>query len=257
MYSALTIDKPLAVLDLETTGLDYAKDRIVEIAVVKLFPDGNVSEKSHRLNPTVPIPIQASLVHNIYDKDVVDSPTFADVAREYIQFIDGCDLCGFNSNKFDYPFLVEEFLRCGIEFNRDGRRFIDVQRLFHAMEPRTLSAAYKLYCQKDLEDAHSAAADAKATLEVLNGLLLRYADVLNSDFDKLHVMSKGNMDYVDMGQKMYNDNGLVKFNFGKHKGKPVKEVFTTEPSYYDWLMNADFPLDFKSRVRTIKESLKA
>jgi DNA polymerase III subunit epsilon len=257
MYSSLTIEKPLAVLDLETTGIDYAKDRIVEIAVIKLFPDGTVEEKCNRLNPTIPIPVQASNIHGIFDKDVADCPTFREVAQEYLQFIDGCDLCGFNSNKFDYPFLVEEFLRCNIEFNKDGRRFIDVQRLFHAMEPRTLKAAYKIYCQKDLVDAHSAAADAKATLEVLNGLLHRYADILSCDFDKLHAMCKGNMDYVDMGQKMYSENGLVKFNFGKHKGKPVTEVFTKEPSYYDWLMNADFPLDFKSRVRTIKESLKA
>ena len=257
MYSSLSLTKPLAVFDLETTGLDFAKDRIIEIAVIKLSPDGSVEEKCMRLNPTIPIPPQASNIHHIYDKDVADCPTFSDVAQDYLEFFDHSDVCGFNSNKFDYPFLVEEFLRCGLKFNADGRRFIDVQRLFHAMEPRNLSAAYKLYCQKDLENAHSAAADARATLEVLNGILSRYADVLNNDFDKLHDLCKGNTKYVDLGQKIYDENGVVKFNFGKHKGKAVTEVYQNEPQYFDWILRSDFSLDFKSRIQEYKNNFNA
>jgi DNA polymerase III subunit epsilon len=257
MYASLSLTKPLCVFDLETTGLDFAKDRIIEIAVIKLLPDGTVLEKCMRVNPTVPIPPQASNIHGIFDKDVADCPTFAEVAAEYLAFFDHGDVCGFNSNKFDYPFLVEEFLRCGLKFNADGRRFIDVQRLFHHLEPRNLSAAYKKYCNKDLVDAHSAAADARATLEVLNGILAQYTDQLENDFDKLHALCKGNSEYVDLGQRMYNDNGVVKFNFGKHKGKPVTEVYKTEPQYFDWILRSDFSLDFKARIQEYKDGLKA
>jgi DNA polymerase-3 subunit epsilon len=252
MFNNIKINKALAVVDLETTGTDYAKDKIVEIAVIKLLPDGTVQEMIDRINPGIPIPKSSSDIHGIKDEDVKDCPKFSDVAVLYSSFMNDCDLCGFNSNRFDFPFLVEEFLKAGVNFNTDGRNFVDVQRIFHLMEPRNLGAAYKFYCEKDLVDAHSAAADARATLEILNSQLSRYPEKLKSDMNLIHNITKDG-DYVDMGRKMYYDNGIEKFNFGKYKGRAVKEVFTIEPQYYDWIMRSDFPLDLKERLKAIRE----
>jgi DNA polymerase-3 subunit epsilon len=185
---------------------------------------------------------------------VRDCPTFKDIAPIYLEALNNCDLCGFNSNRFDFPFLVEEFLRNGFSFIVDGRKFIDVQRIFHKMEPRNLQAAYRFYCNKELTNAHSALADARATLEVLNSQINRYTE-LRSDAQQLHNISKDG-DFVDMGRNMYYDNeGIERFNFGKHKGKSVRDIFKSEPQYFDWIMRSDFPLDFKQRLRTIKEKI--
>ncbi len=254
MFENLKLSNPLAVLDLETTGTDYARDRIVEIAVIILYPDGSTREWNDRVNPGIPIPKSASDVHGITDDMVSNCPTFRDIAPVYLDALNNCDLCGFNSNRFDFPFLVEEFLRNGFSFSVDGRKFIDVQRIFHKMEPRNLQAAYRFYCNKDLTNAHSALADAKATLEVLNSQIERYTE-LRSDAQQLHNISKDG-DFVDMGRNMYYDNeGIERFNFGKHKGKAVRDIFKSEPNYFDWIMRSDFPLDFKQRLRTIKEKI--
>lgn len=254
MFDHLQLSTPLAVLDLETTGTDYARDRIIEIAVVILYPDGKVTELCDRVNPGIPIPKTASDIHGITDDMVRDCPTFKEIGHKYSQALNHCDLCGFNSNRFDFPFLVEEFLRNDIPFSTEGRRFIDVQRIFHKMEPRNLQAAYRFYCNKELNNAHSALADARATLEVLDSQIARYPE-LRSDVQQLHNISKDG-DFVDMGRNMYYDNeGIEKFNFGKHKGKSVKEVFKSEPQYYDWIMRSDFPLDFKQRLKLIKEKM--
>lgn len=247
----LHLIRPLAFVDLETTGTDFAKDRIVEIAVVKAMPDGSTVEKCNRVNPTVPIPAGASAVHGIYDKDVALCPTFKEVAPDYAELLADADLAGYNSNRFDFPFLAEEFLRAGIPFSVTEKKFVDVQRIFHNMERRNLEAAYKFYCGKQLEGAHGALADTRATYEVLKAQLDRYEELKN-DVGFLHEFTKdGN--FIDLGRKMYMDNGIAKFNFGKHKGVPVKEVFKKEPQYFDWIMKSDFPLDFKEKLRAIKE----
>ncbi len=254
MLEHIKLANPLAVLDLETTGTDYARDRIVEIAVVILYPDGTTKEYCDRVNPGIPIPKSASDVHGITDSMVHDCPSFKQIAPKYLEAIADCDLCGFNSNRFDFPFLVEEFLRNGFELNLDTRKFIDVQRIFHKMEPRNLQAAYRFYCSKELDNAHNALADARATLEVLNSQINRY-DELRSDAQQLHNISKDG-DFVDMGRNMYYDqDGVEKFNFGKHKGKSVREIFKIEPQYFDWIMRSDFPLDFKQRLKSIKEKI--
>ncbi len=251
----LNLTRPLVFVDLETTGTDYARDRIVEIAAVKLLPDGNVVEKEDRVNPTIPIPAEATTVHGISNDDVKDAPTFAQVAKDYYLFLNECDLAGFNSNRFDFPFLAEEFLRAGVYFNADDRKFIDVQRIFHNMEKRSLEAAVKFYLHREHEGAHGAGADARATMEVLQAQLDRYPEALKNDTQFLHNISKDG-DYVDFGRKMYYDKGVEKFNFGKHKGVPVEEVFRREPGYYDWLMKSDFPLDMKEKLKMIRERMK-
>ncbi len=248
----LQLTRPIAFLDLETTGTDPAKDRIVEIAVLKISPDGSRALKTDRVNPGIPIPESASLIHGIYDKDVKNAPPFSKIAKDYFIFLNDCDLSGFNSSRFDYPILIEEFLRCGMNFNMEGRRHVDVQRVFHLMEKRNLEAAYKFYCGKKLEGAHSAKADAEAAYEVLMAQLDRYNGELKNDVDFLHDLTKDG-DFVDMNRRMVFINGEPAINFGKHKGKSVKQLLKSEPQYFDWIFKSDFPLEFKQKLKDILE----
>ena len=246
-----TLKRPIIFFDLETTGVDTAKDRIVEISMVKVMPDGEQIVKTRKLNPGMHIPAEATAIHGITDEDVRDCPTFAQVAKSLEQFIRGCDFGGFNSNRFDLPVLVEEFLRAGVDVDFKRRKFIDVQNIFHKKEQRTLVAAYKFYCDKDLEEAHSAEADTKATYEVLKAQLDRYDD-LENDIDKLAEYScrAESADYA--GRILYNEKGEEVFGFGKYKGRSVAEVFRIEPSYYAWMMNGDFPLYTKKVITEIR-----
>lgn len=247
----LNIKNPLIFFDLETTGVDTSKDRIVEISTLKIFPDKSEEVKTRRINPGMPIPLQASLIHKIYDEDVKDCPTFKDIAKSLAAYIEGCDFAGYNSNKFDLPLLVEEFLRAGIDIDLKKRKFIDVQNIFHKKEQRTLIAAYKFYCDKDLTDAHSAEADTRATYEVLLSQLEKYGDLENDvQFLSDYSCSNAFVDYA--GRIIYDEKGTEVFNFGKHKGRPVEEVFRVEPSYYAWIMNGDFPAYTKKVVTNIK-----
>ena len=246
----INIRRPLAFIDLETTGINISNDRIVQICVLKLFPDQAREVKNQLVNPTIPIPKETSMVHGIYDEHVKDCPTFADIAYELAQFLDDCDLAGYNSNRFDIPLLIEEFLRAGIEFDFLNRKMIDVQNIFHKMEKRTLEAAYKFYCNKKLEGAHNAENDILATFEVFEAQLQRYSDLKN-DVDFLHEFTS-HMPTVDpVGRIIYNKNKQEVFNFGKYKGWLVEEVFKKEPSYYDWMMNGDFPRSTKSVITLI------
>lgn len=252
----LNLSRPLAFFDLETTGTDVAKDRIVEISILKLHPDYKEESYTRLINPTIPIPAQSSEVHGIYDKDVANAPTFQYVAEEIFEFLRDCDLAGYNSNRFDIPLLAEEFLRVSDRYTFDDRNMVDVQTIFHKMEQRTLTAAYKFYCSKDLTDAHSAEADVKATREVLESQLDRYDEIENS-IDFLASFSKGNNKNVDYaGRIVTNEEGIETFNFGKHKGKTVEQVFTEEPSYFSWMMKADFPIYTKKVIERIKERMK-
>ncbi len=248
----LSLKRPIIFFDLETTGVDAAKDRIVEISMIKVLPDGSEEVKTRRLNPEMHIPEAASAIHHIYDEDVADAPTFKSIAKSLQAYIEGCDLAGYNSNKFDIPVLVEEFLRAGIDIDMRKTRFIDVQNIFHKMEQRTLVAAYKFYCQKDLTDAHSAEADARATYEVLQAQLDRYPDDLQNDAAFLSEFSTRTKDVDFAGRIVYDENGVECFNFGKHKGRPVAEVFHAEPSYYAWMMNGDFPAYTKKVLTAIR-----
>ena len=235
----LELKCPIVFFDLETTGLDIVKDRIVEISIVKVFPSGDTDTKTRRINPGMPIPAESSAIHGIYDEDVKDCPGFKAVSKSMLEFIKGCDFAGYNSNKFDIPVLVEEFLRAGVDIDIKKRKCVDVQVIFHKKEQRTLSAAYKFYCGKDLENAHSAEADTFATYEILKSQIEKYDD-LENDIDFLSKFSK-NGDFVDYaGRVAYNADGLEVFNFGKHKGRSVVDVFSTDPSYYSWMMNGDF-----------------
>lgn len=259
----LKLKNPLIIFDLETTGTQISQDRIVEMALIKVNPDGTVEEKSRRLNPTIPIPLEVSLIHGIYDDDVKDEPTFKQVARSLAQWMEGCDLAGFNILKFDVPMLVEEFLRANVDFEVDQRKLVDAQKIFHLMEKRNLTAAYKFYCGKDLTDAHSAIADTQATYEVLMAQVEKYdgqevTDMLGkpigtieNNVDTLHQLTNERM--VDLaGRIVYNANGEEVFNFGKHRGKLVAEILKTEPSFYDWMMKGDFPLDTKRKLTKIR-----
>ena len=251
----LNLKRPLVFFDLETTGVDTAKDRIVEISMVKVMPDGEEIVRTRLINPQMHIPEDATAVHGITDEDVKDQPTFAQIAKSLSQFIEGCDFGGFNSNRFDLPMLVEEFLRAGVDVDFKNRKFIDVQNIFHKMEQRTLVAAYKFYCSKDLTDAHSAEADTRATYEVLKAQLDRYSELQNDVAALAEFSSRGEtVDYA--GRIVYNDKGEEVFNFGKYKGVKVSEVFQREPSYYDWMMNGDFPLYTKQVITQIKTRIK-
>lgn len=245
----LHITKPLAFIDLETTGTNLGTDRIVEIAIVKLLPDGNRSNKRRLVNPEMPIPPQVSEIHGITDEMVKDAPTFKQVAQELKQMLDGCDIAGYNSNRFDIPLLMEEFLRVEVDFDMKGRRLLDVQKIFHMMEPRTLSAAYKFYCEKNLENAHSAEADAQATAEILEAQLKRYP-ALGDSVDSV-LKAIGEEVIVDFARRFGIENGVEVFNFGKHKGRPVSEVLRAEPQYYDWMMRGDFPRHTKQKLTEI------
>lgn len=260
----LNLKRPICFFDLETTGTNISTDRIVEIAITKVFPDGKEEVKCRKINPTIPIPLEASLVHGIYDEDVKEEPTFKQVAKGLYDFMKDCDLGGFNSNKFDVPLLLEEFHRVGIDFDISNINLVDVQNIFHQMEQRTLVAAYKFYCDKDLTDAHSAAADTNATYEVLKAMLDKYekteftdkegntsVPVVN-DVPKLAEFSKRNNNVDLAGRFVYNKENIECFNFGKHKGKPVEQVLSEEPSYYAWMMNGEFSINTKKVLENIK-----
>lgn len=248
----LNLKRPMVFLDLETTGVDPAKDRIVEISLVKVTPDGEREVKTRRINPEMPIPAESSAIHGITDEDVKECPTFRAIAKSLAAYIEGCDLAGYNSNKFDIPVLAEEFLRAGVDIDLKKHRAVDVQNIFHKMEQRTLVAAYKFYCGKDLVDAHSAEADTLATLEVLEAQLEMYADCLENDVDFLSDFST-QAQFVDYaGRVVYDERGVEVFGFGKHKGRPVADVFRSEPSYYSWIMNGDFPEYTKKVVTEIR-----
>jgi DNA polymerase-3 subunit epsilon len=259
----LKLRNPLIFFDLETTGINISKDKIVEIAAVKILPDGSEIEKVHRINPTIPIPEEASIIHGIYDEDVKNAPTFKQLAKELAKFFEGSDLAGFNILKFDVPLLVEEFLRAGLDFDINNKKLLDAQKIFHMMEKRNLTAAVKFYCNKNLEDAHSAMADTKATIEVFEEQIRRYENqevidlkgnkigMIENDMGKIHDLTNKRM--VDLaGRMVVDDNGDEIFNFGKHKGKKVTDVLTAEPSYYDWIQKNDFSLDTKRKLTQIK-----
>jgi len=271
----LYLNRPLAFFDLETTGVNVGADRIVEIAILKAMPDGTEIIKTLRINPEMPIPLQSSLIHGIYDKDIANEPTFKDVAQELSDFIGDADLAGYNSNRFDIPVLLEEFLRAGVDFDMSDRKFVDVQNIFHQMEQRTLRAAYKFYCDKDIVNAHSAEADITATYHVLLAQIERYKDTefedkqgniskpVQNSVDALHTFTNMNKPVDFAGRMVFNEDNEEIFNFGKHKGKTVEQVFDTEPSYYAWMKQGDFPLYTKKKLGEIwdrwnkkKEKLK-
>jgi len=260
----LKINKPIAFFDLETTGIKVATDRIVEISIVKLHPDGKREIKTRRVNPEIPIPAETSAIHGIYDEDVKDEPTFKKLAKSLDQFLNNCDLAGYNSNRFDIPLLAEEFLRAGIDFEVENRNLVDVQNIFHKMEQRTLVAGYKFYCGKDLTNAHSAEADTLATLDIMEAMLDKYdgaeftdkkgvvSKPVVNDVKALAEFSQVNKNVDLIGHIVYNDEGKEIINFGKHKGKIVSEIFKREPSYYDWMMRGDFPQYTKKIITKIK-----
>lgn len=248
----LNLKNPIVFFDLETTGVNINTDRIVEICYLKVYPNGNEEAKTMRINPEMHIPESSSEIHGIYDKDVEGCPTFKEVAKDIAKDIEGCDLAGFNSNRFDIPVLAEEFLRAGVDIDMMKRKFIDVQVIYHKLEQRTLSAAYKFYCQKNLEDAHSAEADTRATYEVLKAQLDMYPDELQNDMAFLADYSNFNRNVDFAGRIVYDDNGVEVFNFGKYKGVSVKEVLQRDPGYYGWIMNGDFTLNTKNVLTKIR-----
>ncbi|WP_336513783.1 3'-5' exonuclease [Pollutibacter soli] len=245
----LNLSRPIAFLDLETTGINLTTDRIVEMAIVKILPDGAQQVKRRLINPQIPIPASSSEIHGITDEMVKDAPTFRQVANETRQFLENCDLGGYNSNRFDWPMLMEEFLRSGLDFDVSGRKLLDVQKVFHQMEPRTLSAAYKFYCNKTLEGAHGAEADALATWHVFEAQLERY-NQLGNTLDSV-IKAIGDEQIVDFARRIIMEKGVETFNFGKHKGKPVAEVLKAEPQYYDWMMKGDFAMHTKQKLTEI------
>lgn len=259
----LNLRNPICFFDLETTGINITQDRIIEIAVIKMLPGGEILRKSNVLNPTIPIPAESSAIHGLKDEDVGDKPTFKEVAKDYARFFEGADLAGFNILKFDIPMLVEEFLRAGVDFDYTRKKIVDAQKIFHLMEKRTLAAAYKFYLNKEILNSHTAEADTEATMEVLLAQVEKYenqdvTDGLNrkigeikNDIESLSKITAS--DLVDLGGRMiFNDKGQEVFNFGKHKNKVVTEVLKLEPSYYEWMMNGEFPLDTKRKLTEIK-----
>lgn len=259
----LNLKRPLAFFDLETTGVNVASDRIVEISILKAMPDGTEQIKTLRINPGIPIPLESSLIHGIYDEDVSREPTFKEVGEELARFLDDCDLAGYNSNKFDIPVLMEEFLRARVDFDIENRHFVDVQNIFHQMEQRTLKAAYQFYCGKVIENAHSAEADIKATYEVLLAQISKYENQdwedkkglvskpVQNNIEALHKFTNLNKPVDFAGRMVYNEDGVEVINFGKHKGRAVEDVFQAEPSYYNWMQNGDFPLYTKRCLEKI------
>ena len=240
----LKLKRPIIFFDIESTGVDPAKDHIVEISLIKVHPNGDEESKTRRINPGVHIPEASTAIHGITDDDVR--------AKSLSAFLKGADLAGYNSNKFDIPILVEEFMRAGVEIDLGGRRFVDVQNIFHKMEQRTLAAAYKFYCGAEIENAHSAEADIRATYDVLKAQLDRYPDDLKNDVDFLAEFSQMNRNVDFAGRIVLDDNDVPVFNFGKHKGRPVAEVFAAEPSYYSWMLNGDFPLNTKQVITRLR-----
>ena len=245
----LSLSRPICFIDLETTGINVSTDRIVEIAIVKIGVDGSKQVKRRLVNPEMPIPKESSDVHGITDDMVKDAPSFKAMANEIKQFMEGSDLGGYNSNRFDVPMLNEEFLRAGISVDIESRKLLDVQKVFHKMEQRTLSAAYQFYCHKTLEDAHTAEADATATWEVLEAQIERYPQIGNTV--ESIVKFTGDEEIVDFARRLVFENGVIVFNFGKHKGKSVVQVLKDEPQYYDWMMKGDFALHTKQKLTEI------
>lgn len=260
----LNLRKPLAFIDLETTGLSFINDKIIEIAILKVDKNGDEKTLIQRFNPGFPIPQESFFFHHITDEDVKDKPSFKEFAPTLLDFLKDCDLAGYNSNKFDIPMLVEEILNAGFEFEMKNRLLIDVQNIFHKMEQRTLKAAYKFYCAKELVNAHSAIADISATREIFMAQLERYdgaefenpdGTIVNpivNDMQKIAEFTSYNKNVDLAGQIILNDDGKEVFNFGKHKGKLVTEIFAKEPQYYDWMMNAEFPAYTKRIVQKIR-----
>ncbi len=259
----LNLKRPLAFFDLEATGVNIGVDRIVEISIIKLHPDGLEEVRTWRVHPEMSIPLESSLIHGIYDEHIKDEPVFKHIAESVAEFLADSDLAGFNSNKFDIPMLMEEFLRAGVNFDLDNRHFVDVQNIFHQMEQRTLKAAYQFYCDKQIINAHSAEADTRATMEVFLAQLAKYENqewedkkgnriipVVN-DIEALHKFTNLNRPVDFAGRMAYNEDGEEVFNFGKHKGKKVEDVFNIEPSYYSWMMQGDFPLYTKRKLEEI------
>ncbi|MFD0864159.1 exonuclease domain-containing protein [Sungkyunkwania multivorans] len=247
----LKLTRPICFFDLETTGIDVAKDRIVEISILKIYPNGNKESKTWLVNPEMPIPPQSSAIHGITDEKVASEPTFKQLAKEIYTMIKDSDLAGYNSDRFDIPLLAEEMLRADVDFDMKNRVSIDVQTIFHKMEQRTLTAAYKFYCGKDLEGAHGAAADTNATYEVLKAQLDKYED-LENDMKALSVFTTRKKAADFAGFIAFNKEGVECFSFGKHKGKPVEEVLQEEPGYFGWILNSDFPLYTKKVLTAIK-----
>lgn len=251
----LQLKRPLVFFDIESTGLSPEKDRIVEISLIKVYPDGHEEVRTRRINPECHIPEESTAVHGITDDDVRDCPTFRQVAKSLASMIQGCDIAGYNSNRFDVPLLGEEFIRAGVEVDFSRCRFIDVQTIFHKMERRTLEAAYKFYCDKDLTEAHSAEADTRATLEVLKAQLDRYPEDLQNDVEFLSSFTTQQRNLDLAGRFVYNEKDEVVINFGKHKGTSIAEVLKKEPGYYDWVMKADFPEDTKRHLTRLRFKL--
>jgi len=251
----LQLDKPILFFDLETTGTNISYDRIVEISMLKYNTDGSTEQRTLRINPSIPIPPQSYEIHKISNDDIKDCPTFNDVAQDINTFIGDADLAGFNSINFDVPLLIEEFIRAGIQFSMDNRRNIDVMRIYKHFEKRDLSAAMQFYCNQELINAHSAEADVKATFAIFLAQNSKYEESLNGNMDTIaSLMQLDN--YIDTGKRMVkNNDGEIIFNFGKHKGKPVKEVLHIEPQYYDWIMKGDFALHTKQKLTEIKKSM--
>lgn len=260
----INLTKPLAFIDLETTGINISLDRIIEISILKVLPSGEKQIKTRRVNPGIPIPESSTAIHGISNDDVKDEPEFGKIAKSLLNFIDDSDIAGYNSNKFDVPLLVEEFLRSGIDFNIKNRKFVDVQVIFHQMEQRTLGAAYKFYCGKNLENAHNAEVDISATYEVFLAQLEKYENTeytdksgkvskpIVNDISKLHEFTSQNP-YADLAGRIgFNEHGKEVFNFGKHKGMEVDLIFKKEPSYYSWMMNGEFPAYTKKIITEIK-----
>ena len=252
--SRLALKRPIVFFDLETTGTDHAKDRIVELAFIKLLPDGKTDKYVRRVNPGMPIPPESTAIHGISDEDVKDCKPFKQIAHDLFEWIKGCDMGGYNSTRFDVPLLAEEFLRAGMDVDFTERNMVDVQQIFFKMEARTLSAAYSFYCHKTLDNAHSAEADIQATIEVLEAQLEKYENIA-TDVPGLHKFTQTD-DYVDYARRMVMKDGHPIFNFGKHKGRKVEDIFTSEPQYYDWMMQADFALHTKLKISEILNKMK-
>jgi DNA polymerase-3 subunit epsilon len=251
----LKLEKPLAFIDLETTGINLAVDRIIEISILKILPTGEQQTKTYRVNPQIHISESSSSIHGICDMDVKDSPAFKDIAVELRDFLDNCDVAGYNSNRFDLPMLVEEFLRADVGFD-ENRRYIDVLRIFTLMEKRTLEAAYKFFCKKELTGAHCAETDVKATYEVLLGQLNHYGHLLKNDIQTLHEFTRDG-EFVDFGRRMIMKDGIEHFNFGKYNGRTCEDIYNSEPQYYDWIYKSDFPLHTKLKLRLIEFRIKS
>lgn len=244
----LTLKRPLLFFDIEATGLDTSRDRIVELSYIKVSPDGSEETQTMRFNPTIPISAEATAVNGITDEDVAQCPTFADKAAELARVFSGCDIAGYNSNHFDVPMLVEEFIRAGVEFDVSACNLVDVQGIYHKMEKRTLAAAYQFYCHKDLENAHTAMADTRATLEVLRAQLDHYGDLIPHSIEGLAEFSRFNKNVDLAGRIIYDDKGTPVFNFGKHRGRPVEWVVKNEPGFISWMLQADFPQNTKQAL---------